>query len=233
MRIKKIILKIVEITLPRMLYSVKSFSQDGEDIVLNSFYEGKKNYKGFYVDIGAHHPFRFSNTQFFYKKGWRGINIEPTVHLYNTFKKYRKKDINLNIGISNSEKSLTFYEFNEPALNSFDKELSNQRNNDSKNKYKIINTREIKIHKLAEVLDKNLPENQKIDFFNIDVEGLDLDVLKSNNWDKYSPSYIFIEGKIDFKNVGQSEIYNYLLAKKYQFVAKTRRTLLFEKSYLA
>jgi len=56
----------------------KSYSQDGEDVVLASFYENMKNYRGFYVDIGAHHPVRFSNTWMFYKNGWKGINIDPT-----------------------------------------------------------------------------------------------------------------------------------------------------------
>jgi FkbM family methyltransferase len=228
MKIKKLILKVIDITFPHILYSSKSFSQDGEDVVLNSFYENRKKHKGFYVDIGAHHPFRFSNTQYFYKKGWRGINIEPTVHLYKTFKRHRRKDINLNIGISNSPSSLTFYEFNEPALNGFDKELSTKR--DSEGKYKIINTREIKVQRLSDVLDKNLPKNKEIDFFNIDVEGLDLDVLHSNNWDKYSPNYILIEGNVNFNNISQNEIYNYLSEKKYRLSARTRRTFLFEKN---
>lgn len=87
-------------------------------MVTNSFYEGQKNYKGFYVDIGAHHPFRFSNTAIFYKKGWRGINVEPTPEYYQKFKRYRSKDININIGVSDSNTKLTFYKFDEPALNS-------------------------------------------------------------------------------------------------------------------
>ena len=51
-----------------------SFSQEGEDLVLARIFEGKKN--GFYVDIGAHHPTRFSNTHYFYRRGWSGINID-------------------------------------------------------------------------------------------------------------------------------------------------------------
>ena len=45
------------------------YSQDGEDTLLSAFYEGQPGYKGFYVDIGALHPLRFSNTQIFYEKG--------------------------------------------------------------------------------------------------------------------------------------------------------------------
>ena len=45
-----------------------SYSHEGEDIVLSNLFSGKK--QGFYIDVGAHHPKRFSNTYLFYKKGW-------------------------------------------------------------------------------------------------------------------------------------------------------------------
>ena len=53
-------------------YSVKSYSQEGEDIILRNLFGNRKD--GFYVDVGAHHPMRFSNTYFFYKLGWNGCN---------------------------------------------------------------------------------------------------------------------------------------------------------------
>ncbi|MCD7914177.1 MAG: hypothetical protein LUG96_02180 [Tannerellaceae bacterium] len=73
---------------PSLLYGSTSYSQEGEDIVLNFLFENKEGYKGFYVDIGTHHPFRFSNTAYFYKQGWQGINIEPTpgaIEVFNRF----------------------------------------------------------------------------------------------------------------------------------------------------
>jgi hypothetical protein len=93
------ITKILKMTgLPQHLHKNGSYSQDGEDMVLKVFfYENKRKYEGFYIDVGAHHPFRFSNTAFFYQKGWRGINIEPTPDLIKKFKRYRKRDINLNV----------------------------------------------------------------------------------------------------------------------------------------
>ena len=50
------------------------YSQEGEDMILGKIFSGQKH--GFYVDVGAHHPLRFSNTYLFYLKGWRGINID-------------------------------------------------------------------------------------------------------------------------------------------------------------
>src|SRR5690554_7725497 len=107
--------------------SHRSYSQEGEDMVLRGFYEDKKNYRGFYIDIGAHHPFRFSNTMYFYKKGWKGINIEADPKALKLFNGFRKRDINLNIGISGIKQLLTSYSFNESALNGFSKEISLER----------------------------------------------------------------------------------------------------------
>lgn len=224
LNLKKVLLKYLPLDRFR---SARSYSQEGEDMVLRSFYEGKKNYKGFYVDIGAHHPYRFSNTHYFYKKGWKGINVEPTPGAIKAFNLFRRRDINLNVGISSDIDTLTFYCFNEPALNGFSKEISEERDKTS-SKYKIVKEVAITTYPLAHVLDKYLPSSQKIDFLTIDVEGLDLQVLKSNNWVKYKPSYILVEDRINFDNIRDSEIYVYLEEQGYQLVAKTLRTLFFK-----
>lgn len=205
----------------------KSYAQEGEDMVLQSFFEGKKNYKGFYVDIGAHHPHRFSNTAYFYKHGWRGINVEPTPGAIKAFKTFRSRDINLNIGISSAKNQLTFYCFNEPALNGFSKEISQERDQTS-SRYKIIKELKVATLPLSAVLDQYLPQGLKIDFLTIDVEGLDLQVLQSNDWNKYMPEYILVEDRIDFKNLAESPVYDLLEKQGYQLVAKTLRTLFFK-----
>ena len=208
------------------LYSRKAYSQDGEDIVLEVFLSGRG--KGFYVDIGAHHPYRFSNTYLFYKKGWRGINIDALPSSMNLFNKKRKRDINLEIGVSNGRKKMVYYMFNEPALNGFSKELSESRRQEGR--YKVIDKRNILTRPLGDILDEYMPEETKIDFMNIDVEGLDLEVLKSNNWNKYIPEYILVECRgISFEEMKEDPIYIFLKKKRYLLVAKTFRTSIFKR----
>ena len=72
-------------------FSLKSYSQEGEDMILRRLFEKQKT--GFYVDVGAHHPKRFSNTFFFYKKGWSGINIDAMPNSMRLFDKIRPRDI--------------------------------------------------------------------------------------------------------------------------------------------
>ncbi|MEE1946808.1 FkbM family methyltransferase [Pedobacter sp. KR3-3] len=204
----------------------RSYSQDGEDMILKALFEQKKNYKGFFVDVGAHHPVRFSNTQYFYKRGWRGINIEPTPDAIKAFRLFRKRDINLNIGIGETRGELKFYCFNEPALNSFSKEVSMRVDAES-NKYKIIKVLDIPVLPLAEVFDQYLPKGQTIDFLSIDVEGLDFQVLLSNNWELYKPSVILVEENVDVDAIKDSKIYTFLKEKGYSFFAKTLRTCVY------
>ena len=74
-----------------------SYSQEGEDRILQRLFENQT--PGFYVDIGAHHPRRFSNTYIFYKQGWRGINVDATPGSMFLFRVFRKRDINLEIAV--------------------------------------------------------------------------------------------------------------------------------------
>ncbi|MCB9317245.1 MAG: FkbM family methyltransferase [Lewinellaceae bacterium] len=205
----------------------KSYSQDGEDIVLLSFFEERKNYIGFYVDVGAHHPVRFSNTFLFYKKGWRGINIDPTPNSMRPFKFMRRRDINLEVGIGNKETEMTFFCFNEPALNTFDQQVADLR---SKNpNYTIRKTLNVPIKPLAQVLNDYLPSDSKIDFLSIDVEGLDLEVLKSNDWSKFRPEFLLVEDvNFTMEDPTSSEIYLFLKEKKYKIISSLKRTIMYK-----
>ena len=84
--------------LGRRAYMNPSYSIEGEDRIVRALL-WQKHDKGFYVDVGAHHPFRFSNTYLFYTQGWSGINIDATPGSMKAFNKYRPRDINLEVGI--------------------------------------------------------------------------------------------------------------------------------------
>jgi len=205
-------------------YAFKSYSLDGEDIIINRLF-GKQQ-TGFYVDVGACHPKRFSNTYYFYKKGWRGINIDAMPDSMKLFNKLRQKDINIEKPISDRRKILKYYAFNEPALNGFSKELSEQRNGHGG--YYIKFTKDIQTVTLEEILDNHLPHNQEIDFLSIDVEGIDFMVLKSNNFEKYKPKVILIEmlGST-FNDVGSNKISIYLNQFNYSIYTILCNTVIF------
>ncbi|OGU29154.1 MAG: hypothetical protein A2057_11670 [Ignavibacteria bacterium GWA2_35_9] len=202
----------------------KSYSQEGEDLILKRFFENRK--AGFYIDIGAFHPIRFSNTYLFYKMGWKGINIEARPGSKVLFDKNRKRDINIEAAINDEVKELTYYKFNEPGLNGFSKEISMERN--KLDEYKIIDEIKITTSTLTEAFKKHLPHEPKIDFMSIDVEGFDLNVLKSNDWKNYRPEFVLVEDlNFDLMSPTKSDVFNYLIDKNYKLVAKSYNTLFF------
>jgi FkbM family methyltransferase len=207
--------------------SHSSFSQEGEDMILRDLFHDKQ--KGFFIDVGAFHPTRFSNTSHFYEKGWKGINIEPSPDAQVQFAKIRPLDINLNIGISDEAGELIYYVFDEPALNTFDPKRVEYLH--SNTNYKCKNEIKISVRPLKDVLDQYLIANQKIDFMNIDVEWQEIEVLKSNDWNKYRPKILLIEIlNFDLETIHTNPIHIFLKDHGYHFFCKTPRTCFYEAS---
>jgi FkbM family methyltransferase len=203
-----------------------SYSQEGEDRILDNIFEGKRD--GMFVDVGAHHPRRFSNTFFFYKLGWRGINIDAMPGSMEAFRRYRPGDINLEIGVSLTNGHQTYYMFNEPALNGFDKELATSRN--GLREYRIVETKQINTRTLSSILDEFLLIGQTIDFLNVDVEGLDLEVLQSNDWSRFRPTIVIAESLLNLPltRINEDLIYIFMRENGYRLIAKTTRDMFFE-----
>lgn len=207
-------------------HTIKSYSQEGEDLVLKRIFEHQKN--GFYVDIGAHHPLRFSNTYLFYKKGWSGINIDAMPHSMKSFNRMRPRDINIESPIGEDNQELCYHIFNESALNTFKSDLAKKILQIPH--YKLLKTQVLKTRSLKSILDEFLPKSQKIDFMSIDVEGLDLQVLQSNDWGEYRPKILLVEilGGGDIQSILSSPTYAFLSNQGYGFFAKTFNTCFFK-----
>lgn len=196
-----------------------SYSQNKEDIVIANLLGEKR--KGFYVDIGAYDPSRFSNTKRFYLRDWRGINVEPDSVKIEKFYAERPEDINLNIGIAGRNGSLNFHRFEPNTLSTFSKDMAKEYQRQG---YKLAETSKIHVFKLGDVLTKH-HNSSDIDFFSIDTEGLDLEVLKSNDWKNFRPKVICIEG-------GKSTD-KFLESLGYQKVYKTPTNSIFQDSSLS
>lgn len=192
------------------------FSQSGEDLILKSFFNNKLHSKnqGFYVDVGAYHPTMYSNTYFFYLNGWRGINIEPRPGSKILFDKKRPNDINIEVGVSIKEAQLKYYYIdNKSPMNSFSSAFLEQNNTKQLVKKEIL----IETKRLDNILGHYLPAEAKIDFMNVDAEGLDIEVLSSNNWEKYRPKVLIVElFAKSFEQIINTDISKYLASINYK-----------------
>lgn len=190
-----------------------SYSQNGEDIILQALFRSKPT--GFYVDIGAHHPKRYSNTHKLYKQGWHGINIDanPTSMIF--FQYFRRRDINLCLGVGPNDSTLDYHQFSEPAVNTFSIEDAEKQKQKKWNTY--LGSKKIPVKTINSILSDHLSPNTTIDLLNIDIEGLDLEVLKSLNLSKYRPNTIVIEDhQFNADRPQNSEIHNFLTKAGYR-----------------
>jgi FkbM family methyltransferase len=176
-----------------------SYSQFGEDAVLNKILPDK----GFYVDVGAYHPHLYSNTYALYKKGWRGVAIDPNPKMKKLFAVFRPRDHFVNVAIG-TDKEMTYFSFTDGAYNTLNPE--NAREHEKKTK--LISRTRIR----CAPLHTFLIGIEKIDFLNIDAEGQDVEILETYDW-KIHPKVIAVEGEAPI-----------LESKGYQMVGKAGLT---------
>jgi len=165
----------------------KSYSQTGEDIIARFFLPDIKN--GFYVDIGANDPLHLNNTYLFYKQGWRGLCVEPNEFRCKVFRAMRPKDKVLCCGAGGQDGEMDFFVFDLDNISTFSRFEAEQF---QKVGHKIVETRKVQVRTLANILDKNAG-GRNIDLLSIDTEGLDLEILQSNDWGKYRPKVVIVE----------------------------------------
>jgi len=192
-------------------YCISSYSQTGEDRIIQAIIENKK---GFFVDVGCNHPQKGSNTFELYKCGWTGINIDASEDLININKRIRKNDISTREVVSDKEELVEFIEFDDPFVSS----ISKQHVMCWEKLRKIKEKQSIKAVQLTNILDKyNVPF--VFDLLSIDVEGHDYEVLTSLNLNRYRPKLIVIEmHNFDITMHGSSPIVSHLKNKGYKMI---------------
>ena len=196
----------------------KSYSSSSQDLIISHFFRNIKN--GIYIDVGCYHPYIGNNTKLLYDKGWSGINIDLDFHTIDFFNYARRRDENIEIAISDSEEEKNLYfHHNRSAINSLDNIWAN----------KAKEVRKIKTLKLDTVIQNSRFKDNKINLLCIDVEGHELEVIKSFDLLKYKPDMIILEfidkdmQEVEFSNqniekILNLDIYKLLKEKNYHFV---------------
>lgn len=179
-------------------FKKSSYSQSGEDLIVKYIFDNLNISNPSYIDIGAHHPFFLSNTALFYQNGSIGINVEPDPILFGAFLQDRKKDKNLNIGISDTEDVLDFYVISSPTLNTFSKEEA--YNYEKEGNYKVKSIEKIKVNTLSNIINE-FSDGSFPQFLSIDAEGIDEIIIKAIDFEKNFPIVICIE-TISFSTSG-------------------------------
>lgn len=166
-----------------------SYAQCGEDLIVRFVFDTLRIVAPSFLDIGAHHPRRLNNTYLFYAQGARGVNVEPDPELFNAFVRERPQDCNLNIGIGDTAGTLPFFVMTEPTLNTFSE--AEARAIDREGRIRIARTLELPVRTASAVITEHL--GRAPDFLSLDVEGLDLAILRSLDFAVHRPKVICVE----------------------------------------
>lgn len=186
---------------------MRSYSQYYEDIFLWQLFQGKTS--GTYIDIGANHPTKLSNTKKFYDSGWRGVTVEPNPKLHRLFLVDRPEDTSLNCGVGDMAGEMTFFEMEPDYYSTFDP-LEAKRAAFSTSR-KVVGELPVKIVTINDVFDY---VKKTVDLLSVDTESFDFKVLSANNWQKNKPKVIVVEMNSDENN----RVYNLLKKQGYDLV---------------
>lgn len=201
------------------------YSQFGEDAVLQWLFHGRRN--GFYVDVGCHHPYRFSNTAALYlNAAWHGLNIDVDPRAITAFNQARPNDINILMGVAGLEGRLDVTIFEEGAINTFDEDSA------AHPAWAHIprEKRTVDVRPLKTILQEHLPPGQAIDLLSIDAEGVDFEVLKSNDWNLYRPEVVMVEAHdFDVSSPCGCATYDFLVAEGYKLVSHVAVTSIYKR----
>jgi hypothetical protein len=185
---------------------------------------------GFYIDIGAGAPIEASNTFAFYLSGWRGICIDPISINEKLHKKIRPGDVFIKTLIGGRRQEMTFYEFTPWGYSTTNKEAAAKLLH--KPGVSLIRSGTMMTIPLTEIAPSISPDHPSL--LSIDAEGSDLEILKSNNFNVFSPRVIICEDySIYLENKPSPDIEIFLENFNYTLVKTSGYSKIFvHKSYL-
>ena len=210
-----------------------SYSQGAMDLILQDIF--KKKEKWLYIDVGCQHPISNNNTYKLFKKGWHGINIDLDKYNIDIFNYNRPNDYNICDALTDKieDRDLFFYHEKSP-INTLNLNVSKKQIS------QISHIKKIKTNTLENIFTSSPFCNENIDLLTIDVEGEELSVLKGFNLDLHKPYIIILEFldlrakkfELIYNNLDavlNSEIYIYLISKKYKLINWVNGDLVFIK----
>lgn len=167
-----------------------SFSQSGEDMIVDFVLNGLNISNVRYLDIGAHHPSYLSNTYHFYLKGHTGVCIEPNPNLCRLFQKHRPKDTLLNVGIGVANNTdADYFIMSSSTLNTFSHDDAKRCQKFESQKIEQI--LKIPLIPVTEVIRKYFQKAPN--FISLDVEGNDFEILQSFDFSLCRPEVFCVE----------------------------------------
>jgi hypothetical protein len=191
-----------------------SFAQAGEDVSANFILHYLQVKDITYLDIGAWDPVEVNNTYFFYRKGYRGVLVEPNVTMCEKLRAVRPGDTTLEAGIGVAAvREADYYLMTQSAWNTFSKEEAEHMTKVTKGEIKVEKVIKMPLLDINEVMARHFGKAPA--FVSIDAEGLHLPILKSIDYGRFRPLVICVETLVSGSRATIPAIPAYLATKGY------------------
>lgn len=231
--------RLLEPGLPSEMIEVRaplpSHAFHGEDVLALAILRraGVAPDRGFYVDVGAYHPLLGSNTALLSQLGWHGVLIEPNPAMAERARLARPRDTVLGLAAGTPARRARLLMFDEWASsNTLDQSFGQRIANDLD--VSVAAEIDVEVRELGEILAQHVGDERTIDLLSVDVEGLDLEVLRSNDWARFRPTLVAVEDlSLDLTHPERSEIFQYLSSHDYTLVGHALLTSLYLTADLA
>lgn len=197
-----------------------SYSQCGEDLIMQHLFKALGIGKVIYLDVGAHHPTYLNNTYVFYESGGHGVCVEPDPSLFEEFRKKRPRDLTLNCGVGVSSGEADFFVMSENTLNTFSKAEAERYQ--SYGTQRITKTIKVEVKTMNNILETNFLNCPNL--VSLDIEGMDFPILRSFDFKNYRPEVFCLETLTYSENKSErklTEIMSLMQANGYLSYADT------------
>ena len=192
----------------------ESFSQAGEDLIVRFFFQIRGIGKITYLDIGANDPIELNNTYYFYRRGYRGVLVEPNVSLCEKLRAVRPEDTTLVAGIGgDSAKEADYFIMSQPGLNTFSKEEADHQTKVTQGRISVKEVIKMPLLNINDVMIKHFRDPPT--FLSVDTEGLDLAILKSIDYERFRPKVICAETLVSSTTETIPEIPKFMASQGY------------------
>lgn len=201
------------------LYQI-TFAQNGEDMIVRALFENLGITRFSYLDIGAYDPIHFSNTYLHYRAGCRGVCVEPDATRCSLIQQKRPGDVCVNAGIGVTSEVKDFYVMTHATLSTFSKEAA--EGVASMEGHRIERVEQIQLLNFDQIVRDNFAETP--DFVSLDIEGGELDILRSIDFQAHRPKVWCIE-TINYARLEEqgkrNDILKFMLKQGYVIYADT------------
>jgi len=246
--IDRVIVRTEENIAPRLLFKIRSkklyfvrwvvrnsafkhdpnrkwYGQKHEDSLL-SIYLTEAN--GAYIDIGSGQPIIGNNTYFLYRRGWRGVLIDPITSNKILSRIFRPGDQFKQLLIFPEDGLKKFYEMYPYEYSSIFPEMIKAAQ--SQNGV-LIRTHHLPAVNLNSLIFKVTPLDAFV--LSIDVEGADFKVITSIDFTNFEPRVICVEHSASPVDMQENDLLEFLYSKNYKAVGRTSlSSILVHSSFL-